>query len=128
VKKKSKKLKMVGIVGPYFGDGNYNTIEENICRVEKFAIALANRGIPFFCAHLHTRHFEVKAKAPEDFYKKQDMHILLSICSALLAVPGWETSDGARIETMTFQQLGRLVFFPKSPDDLDEVEKWAQEE
>lgn len=128
VKKNLKKLRMIGIVGPYSGDGKFETIEKNIRKAEKYAIALANRGIHFYCAHLHTRHFEVKAKASEEFYKKQDLHIILSTCSALLAVPGWEASDGARIETMTFQQLGRPVFFPESPDDLDEIEKLAKEE
>ncbi len=117
-------LKVVGIVGPYYGNGNFFVIEKNIIHAECYAIALANRGIPFYCGHLHTRHFEKKAGAPESFYKKQDMYFLVSACSALLVVPGFETSPGTKAEIAEFQKLGRPIFYPKSTQDLEELERW----
>lgn len=60
------------IAGPYIGDGTPEVVERNIADAEKVAIELANRGIPFFCPHTHTRHFQTKAKAPESFYKALD--------------------------------------------------------
>lgn len=125
-KKEERELKVIGIVGPYFGDGTYEVIERNILKAEAFAIALANLGIPFFCSHTHTRHFEAKAKAPESFYKAQDMRFLVKACFALLVVPGWETSAGTRAEIAKFKELGRPVFYPKSPEDLEEILNWRE--
>lgn len=124
--KKLKKLKMIGIVGPYYGNGDYDVIGRNIAVAESFAILLANRGVPFYCAHLHTRHFEMKANAPEEFYKKQDMYILTSTCSAILVLPGWQNSGGTKAEIAEFERLGRPIFYAEK-DDLKKVEKWARE-
>jgi predicted methyltransferase MtxX (methanogen marker protein 4) len=53
-------LKIVVIAGPYIGDGRLETIERNIREAELYAVALANRGIGFFCPHLHTHHLEAR--------------------------------------------------------------------
>ena len=117
-------LKVVFVGGPYFGDGKYETIDKNIKEAEEYSIALANRGIPHFCAHTHTAHFEVKAKAPEPHYYALDLAMLRNACSAYLAMPRWKDSRGARFEHEESIKLGLPIFYPKSPEDLDEVEAW----
>lgn len=121
-------MKIVCIVGPYFSGGDPEKIEYNIRHAEQYAIALANRGIGFFCPHKHTEHFEVKAKAPESFYYELDMIFLRRVVDALLAIPGWEDSVGAQREVTYAKKHGIPVFYPNSPDDLDEIEKWAKGE
>src|SRR4030043_428973 len=119
-------MKIIFIAGPYFSGGDKEKIEKNIRTAEKYQIALANAQVPFFCAHNHTEHFEEKASAPEEFYKKMDMEILKRVCDAALAIPGWEASSGAREEVTWAKSNSLPVFFPKSPKDLDEVIVWAK--
>jgi hypothetical protein len=117
-------MKIVFIAGPYFGNGDREKIEQNIRNAEKYQIALANEGIGFFCSHNHTEHFEEKAKASEDFYKEMDMMILQKTADAILAIPGWENSAGAKNEVAWAKKNNLPIFYPESPDDLEEIIKW----
>lgn len=120
-------MKIVFIAGPYFGNGDRSKIRDNIRHAEKYQIALANAGMGFFCPHNHTEHFEIKAKAGEDFYRELDMVFLDKTADAILAIPGWETSSGSRAEIEYAKKKGLPVFFPKSPNDLKEIADWAKE-
>lgn len=125
-KLENRSMKIMFIAGPYFGDGQRSTIEQNIRAAERYQIALANVGIPFFCAHNHTEHFEEKAKAPEEFYRTMDFEILKRACDAVLAIPGWEQSEGAQKEVDWARENKIPVFFPKSSDDLNEIIAWTR--
>ena len=125
-KVRKKFMKIIFIAGPYFSGGNPEKIEENIRNAEKYQIALANAGVGFFCSHNHTEHFEQKAKAPEEFYKEMDMLILQRAADAIMAIPGWENSEGAKKEVAWAKENNFKIFFPKSPDDLKEIIKWNQ--
>lgn len=120
-------MKIIFIAGPYFSDGDHEKIERNIRNAEKFQIALANRGIGFFCSHNHTEHFEQKAKAPEKFYKELDMMILQRAADAMIAIPDWEDSPGAKNEVAWAKENNFKIFFPKSDADLKEVVQWVQD-
>jgi len=120
-------MKIIFIAGPYFSDGNPEKIEENIHNAEKYQIALANKGIGFFCSHNHTRNFERKADAPEEFYKELDLEILKKAVDAVLAIPGWENSDGARKEVAWAKENNMKIFYPQSVDDLEEIINWVKE-
>ena len=122
-------MKIVFIAGPYIGNGTEEEIERNIKEAEAFAIALANWKIPFFCAHTHTSHFEIKANASENFYKNLDMYILKMACNAVLATPRWQQSTGAKKEIEWARQKHYPIFFPKSPQDenvLSDIEVWCK--
>ena len=121
---------MVFIAGPYFGDGRYETIEANIKEAERYAIALANRGIFFFCPHIHTAHFGYKAKNKdgENYYKALDF-VYLRMCKGILMMPRFKESSGAGDELEWSERNGLKIFYPKSPDDkevFDEIERWAK--
>ena len=126
-KQEKPRLKIIFVAGPYFGDGSYNMIDQNIRDAEAFQIALVNRGIHCFCAHNHTNHFEVKAKASEIFYKAFDTEVLRILCDAVLAMPRWKESSGARDEIKWAEENNVPIFFPKSSEDLDEIEHWFKE-
>ena len=123
-------MKIAFIAGPYYGDGQHTTIEQNICDAEMVAIQLANRGIAFFCPHTHTRHFEEKAIAKEPFYHKLDRAILICLADAIVALPRRNESNGAKAEIALAKKLGITVFFLSSLDDdkvFDEIANWASE-
>ena len=112
-------MKLVFIAGPYFGDGSHEIIKRNISSAQLTAIQLANRRIPFFCPHLHTAHFELKATAPEPFYAELALQIL-PICGAVVLLPNWEISKGTAREIETAKALNIPIF-----EDIEGVEKWA---
>lgn len=121
-------MKIVFIAGPYTGDGSCESIERNIREAEKYQIALANQQIGFFCSHNHTEHFSSKkgAIAPESFYYHLDFQFLQRIANAVLAVPGWEKSQGARSEIEWARANNLPIFFPKNSDDIEKVIRWAK--
>ena len=121
-------MKIVFIAGPYIGDGSYESIEQNIREAEKYQIALANKQIGFFCAHKHTEHFggTKGVTAPEQFYYDLDFQFLIRAADAILAMPNWEKSLGAKREVEWAQKNRRKVFFPKSPDDIENIILWAK--
>lgn len=124
-------MKIVFIAGPYYGDGKYETIEQNVQDAEKVAIALANRQVPFFCAHLHTRHFEQKAAAPENFYHSLDRAILIRAADGILALPRWKESGGAQREIALADESEIPVFYLANLEDevvLNMVERWTKSE
>ena len=118
-------MKIVFIAGPYSGK-NKEIIEKNIRNAEKYQIALANAGVGFFCPHNHTGHFEEKATAPEEFYRKLDREILKRTCDGILVIPGWENSEGTKLEVEWARENNIPTFFPKSPKDLSEVINWSK--
>jgi hypothetical protein len=125
--KERELLKVVAILGPYFGDGKHDTIAANIKEAESYAIALASLGIGFFCPHTHTRHFEELAKADEHFYYALDMMIYSRAADAALLTPRWRSSKGAVREHTWCQNNNIRCFFPTSVDDMNEIMEWNEE-
>lgn len=84
-----------------------------------------------FSAHIcNTRHFETKAVAGEPFYHELDRAILIRLADAILALPRWKESAGAKAEIALANELGIPVFYRLSPKDLaifDEIARWAKE-
>lgn len=123
-------MKIVFIAGPYTGDGTFDSIERNIRTAEKYQIALANCQIGFFCPHNHTEHFSGAkgATAPEQFYYDLDFAFLTRSTDAVLALPGWETSWGAKREIAWAREHGLKIFYPKDPTDIEDIVAWAKTE
>jgi len=120
-------MKIIFIAGPYIGDGNKENIEKNIRYAEKYQIALANAGVGFFCPHNHTEHFEEKANASDEFYRELDREILKRACDGIMVIPGWEISEGTKLEIEFAKKNNIPLFFPKSPEDLSEIINWSKE-
>jgi hypothetical protein len=121
-----KSMKIVFIAGPYYGGGNLKNIDKNIREAESYAIALANRGVGFFGPHLHTARFELRTTAAEEYFKELDMSMLQRACDAIMAIPGWEKSRGAKAEIKWAKNHKIKIFYPKSVSDLDKVAKWVK--
>ncbi|MBI4079933.1 DUF4406 domain-containing protein [Candidatus Kaiserbacteria bacterium] len=119
-------MKIVFIAGPLTtgGDGGTAYIEKNIRIAENYAFALAKADVGFFCAHTHTSNHH--GHAPEPFYYELDREILKRAADALLAIPGWEKSFGAKKEVEWACESGLKVFYPKDPTDIEQIVEWAK--
>ena len=110
------------IAGPYSaGDGR--TVAENIAVARAHAVAAARRGWMPLTPHLNTAHFEVDCpEIPNDEWIEGDLTILRSLgprTAAVLMLPGWEESKGARLERDWAIHLNLEVFDPPAtPWDL----------
>lgn len=104
-------------------------IANRISEAEKYQISLINAGIGSFCPHAHTSfHYEKGSTAGEDFYYELDMEFLKRASDAVLAMPGWENSTGAKKEVQWAIDNNLPVFYPNSPDDIGEIIAWLQED
>lgn len=126
-------MKIVFISGPLTsGAGSEQParreyIANNVKRAEQYQIALANAGIGSFCAHTHTlNHHEKGSTAPEQYYYELDQQFLYRASDAVLAMPGWEKSKGASAEVEWAIEHKLPVFYPASPNDIDDIIEWAQ--
>jgi len=113
----------VYIAGPYRGTAThdaegYSEIDANINRAREAAATLARLGIPFFCPHLNSAHFEVIVPDVKPAYwLKMDM-IFVDLASVLWVLPGWEESEGTQEEIKRAEQAGKPVFYSSELDKL----------
>ena len=103
------------ISGPY-SPGNGRTVADNIAVARAHAVAAARKGWFPFTPHLNTAGFEIDC--PEVSHQEWldgDLAILRALSQAGVAVlllPGWEQSKGARLERDWAIHLNLEVFDP----------------
>lgn len=101
---------IIYLAGKYTGD-----VDRNIADARKVAVACWEKGYATICPHLNTSHFEIDCGATYEDYMKGDMEILLR-CDAIVMLPGWEDSPGARMERECAIQYGTPVYeYPELP-------------
>jgi hypothetical protein len=103
-------MMLVYVAGPYRGD-----IDANIAAARRAAIKLWEAGFVGICPHLNTAHFEVDCSVREDTYLWGGIEILTR-CDAIVMLPGWEESQGARGEYDVAKRIGLPIsVYPELP-------------
>lgn len=111
-------LKIVFICGHYGDSQGYLSIERNIAAAREMAAALVRSGYGYYCPHLNSTHFEViTPEIPVEFWYRMD-HLIMRGCDALITLPGWETSSGARGDIDEARRLGLIVAHSLSSLDV----------
>lgn len=100
---------IVYISGKYTAPDRLKTLE-NIMYAEKFAVKVWEAGHFAFCPHLNTRLFEDKCKIAPDTYIKADL-MFLERCDAILMIPNWKDSSGAKIEHEFAEANGIPIYY-----------------
>ena len=105
------------ISGPYRGTAphdhkGYFIIDNNINNARMAAATLAKLGIPYFCPHLNSAHFEVIVpEVDPKFWLDMDM-VFVDRASALWLLPDWQNSRGTAVEVLRAKELGIPMFKP----------------
>jgi hypothetical protein len=102
---------LIYLAGKYSGD-----IAENIQRAREVAIELWQKGYAVICPHLNTANFEEDCKCAYDDYIKGDLQIVSRV-DAVVLLPGWQDSNGAKLEAVHAKQHGIPVTeYPALPN------------
>ena len=110
------------ISGPYT-PANGRTTEQHIAVARRYAVAAANAGWMPFTPHLNTAGFEVDCpEISHEEWLAGDLAILRLLPrahAAVLLLPGWEQSKGARLERDWAIHLNLEVFDPPAtPEEI----------
>ena len=119
----------VYIAGPYSGKTHdhqsYNEIDANIAQAREAAKFLAENGMPFYCPHTNTAHFEVIAPdLPVEYWYEMD-NVFVDLSSAVFLVEGWQVSLGTQGEMRRARRSGKPIFYPDEGRAL--VDWWYKE-
>ena len=111
-----KDRQFVYIAGPYSGKTHdyrsYNEIDINIARAREAGKFLAMNGVPFYCPHANTAHFEVIVPDLSVEYWYEMDNVFVDLSSAVFLVEGWQESDGTQAEMLRATAAGTPVFYP----------------
>ena len=101
--------------GPY-SPGNGRSVTDNIAVARRYAVAAAKAGWMPFTPHLNTAGFEIDCpEISHEEWLDGDIAILRLLPrarAAVLLLPGWEQSKGARLERDWAIHLNLEVFDP----------------
>lgn len=90
-------------------------IDDNITLARKIAIEVWESGLWAITPHLNTAHFEVDCKATYEDYMQGDL-CMVSRCDAIIMLPGWDQSSGAKRELDLAKSLNIPVYYyPELP-------------
>jgi len=101
---------LIYIAGPYRGN-----VDENISKARLIAIEVWESGNTALCPHLNTYHFEQDCNVDDEVYLTRDLDIL-SRCDAILMIPSWKDSTGAKRElSFALDNNIPVYYYPELP-------------
>lgn len=107
-------MKVVYVAGKYRGPNAW-AVEGNIRHASQFAAQVWSFGIAALCPHTNSAHMEGIA---DDAMFLAGTLEMMRRCDAVLLIPGWQDSAGARAEAAEADRLGIPVFVAETPHDV----------
>lgn len=95
-------------------------VEANILAATDIGVAVAALGACPCVPHSNTADPRYEALQPYEWWLDATLELLRK-CDAVMLVPGWHDSRGARGEVIEAQRLGIPVF-----DELAELQSWLE--
>lgn len=99
-------MKVIYIAGKYRGKTPWE-VEQNIRAAEEVAARVWAMGLVALCPHANSRHME--GVASDDHFLAGTLE-LMRRCDAVVLVPNWRDSAGARAEVAEAERLGLPIF------------------
>lgn len=100
-------MKVVYIAGKYRGPNAW-AVEQNIRAAEEVAARVWAMGLVALCPHANARHM-LEGVCSEEHALAGTLE-LMRRCDAVLLVPNWRDSEGARAEVAEARRRGLPVF------------------
>ena len=98
-------MRLLYVSGPFSAADPLHGIERNILAASEAAIEGWRQGWAVICPHKNTSGYQHAADIPYETWIEGDLEILRR-CDAICMLPGWEQSNGARIELALAYDLG----------------------
>lgn len=120
-------MKIVFLAGPYRGRGEPGEIARNIEQSARFQLALARANVVAYSPNIHDTQWEIIRKESLEAAKtlKQFTEMVLrDLATALVVMPGWETSVGTKVEIDFAKKKGIPIFYLRSENDFGGLEEW----
>lgn len=117
-------MKIVYIAGPFRGPTAW-AIAENIRKAERWGECVTRYGHMPLIPHANTAHFH--GLKDDQFWLDGTME-LLRRCDAVLMIPDWEKSSGARAEKAEAERL-KIPVFKADRDSIlfpDDFHEWTK--
>jgi hypothetical protein len=108
---------VVYVAGPFSAKDRAG-VQRNIANAEAVGLEVAKMGAIPLIPHANTSHPNFEAIQPYEWWIAATLE-LLRRCDALVTVPGWERSSGARGEVLEAATMSIPVFH-----ELAALEKW----
>jgi len=110
-------MKVIYIAGPYRAPSEWQVVQ-NIRRAEALALAVWQMGAACICPHKNTAL--LGGAADDSVWLEGDLE-LLRRCDAVLCMPDWQASAGARGEVDLARRMNMPVF-----ETAGECELWLR--
>lgn len=110
---------LIYIAGPYRGETPWH-VEQNIRAAEEIGLDVARLGAVPVIPHTMYRHYD--KSLPDVFWLEATLQ-LLDVCDAILLLPTWESSAGARYERDHAVAKGISIL---GASGLDDVAAWIR--
>lgn len=107
-------MKKVFISGPYSGE-TPSDVWDNIQAARDEAMIWWSCGAAVFCPHLNSAFMD--GGAPREFFLAGDLEFLMN-CNLVVALTGWDSSDGAKAEVKVARELGIPIYYECHREDL----------
>lgn len=110
-------MKLVYVAGPYRAPSEWDVVQ-NIRRAEELALRVWRAGASCMCPHKNTAFFG--GAAADSVWLEGDLEMVRR-CDAVVCVPGWQKSAGARGEVACATRHGIPVF-----ETFEDLESWLE--
>lgn len=109
-------MKVLYIAGPYDDRQDpIHGVQENITRASRIALEYWRQGWAVICPHMNTAGFHHAKDVQRETWIEGDIEIL-SRCDAILMIPGWARSPGAKAERDYALEHGiEVIYYPNQP-------------
>lgn len=98
---------LIYVSGPFRAETAWK-IEQNIRIAEETALNFWKLGAAVICPHTNTRFYQ--GEADDNTWLAGDLTIL-RVCDSIFMLPGWESSEGARVELAFAKKIGIEVLY-----------------